>query len=77
MKSVLVTTTNNRFPLEMHEDSVTPKDILNKLGINPAGGINSIDGVAMSATEMNTPIGEILGGAESCVISQVIKANNA
>jgi len=55
----------------------TPKEILAQEGRELGLGIVMLDGGALSTKEINTPIGDLLNGATSATLLQIVKANNA
>lgn len=76
MKTVRLMTNTERLEV-LVEDNVTPKDILLENDVDFSSAQTHLDGAPLSVAEMNTPIGELIGTSERCIMAVIVKLTNA
>ena len=79
MTQIQITNNLTRLPVEIvNEETVTPKELLVKAGVNFGTATISLDGSVLSSKEMNSPLKELGVTADSMsYLAAVVKATNA
>lgn len=79
MKSAIKLTLGNNLTRSsaVVDASKTPKDLAIENGYDVNLGYWMLDGGALNPQEMNTAIGELVKGADTAALLQVVKASNA
>lgn len=75
MISITISTNTNRTTV-LVPASKTPKEILQENNIDLHSGVLSLDGVPLSASEMNMSL-EDLNVKESAFLTSIVKSDNA
>ena len=76
MKNIKLMTNTDRVT-RIVDDNKTPKQFLTDESVDFSSAQTHLDGAPLSASEMNTPFGQLLGASDTGILAVIVKLTNA